>query len=173
MECSTTAIGLPFLNAVSLGACISTIKVRACLFVVIMQRQSNLESPTSSPMDFETFWGLEMGTRYTYQWDDEQLRLVQAYRVYHHEMACFIENPEREEPEGKVLSYKPKANLKYLLAKTKRHQNNFQARAFMNIWFRKLFQITRSTVQPVSMQTSSQSLKACCLISKQAKEYTK
>ena len=32
-------------------------------------------------------------------------------------MACFIENLETEGPEGKVLPYKPKANLKALLGK--------------------------------------------------------
>lgn len=90
--------------------------------MVIMSRQSNIGSPVPSPMDIDTpdgsIWGVELRdneTQYSYQWNENQLRLITAHREYYYEMLSFVHELEKDGPGGKAMPKKPKGNLSRLL----------------------------------------------------------
>ena len=86
--------------------------------MVIVTGQSNLESPIPSPIDSEASLGFEKrDSTHINRMTDSCVLFKLAEYNYHYEMTCFLEDLEREGPEGIVLPYKPKANMKSLLGK--------------------------------------------------------
>ena len=71
-------------------------------------------------MDFEAtignIWGFNKKTQYTPQWDGKQLWPIETYREYHQKMICLL-SFSKEGPEGTILPYKPKTDLKFPLRK--------------------------------------------------------
>jgi len=94
------------------------------VLVVIMSRQSNNGSPVPSPIDIDTPDGSILGadltdneTQYTYQWNEKQQQLINDYKKYHYEMMFFVDELEKDGPEGKSINMpkKPKGDLSRLL----------------------------------------------------------